>query len=430
MRKFVTKSRTVDDWSDSGKVTSWNGVVTNYGLTLRGVEAQMGFSNPDWIRYKRTGRKATGTEMGSEFVLSRINIDPGRLTIGGDNRGASSGYLVNGPFIPVAPGTFSMNFSPNLFGPDPSGVITTSVPRTALDAAGATAISRCAPTTPHANLSTLIGEIKKDGLPSADFALLRSADKGFVRSVASDNLKVQFETLPLISDIQDIHKAVTNSGRILAQYARDSDRSVHRRYSFPPVTTRTVLLQNSTGHQPFPSSYVWSLLGNLTWVRTVETTDWFSGSFRYHRAGNDTMWNSILQKYQDYNHLLGTGIGVSTAWELTPWSWAVDWFANTGDVFKNVQMMMNDGLIMEYGYMMRTVTTTDSFARFGARLSAGMGVKTLLALPNPWTAQVTRTDKFRLRANPFGFGVDFPDLSWRKMSILASLGITRDSRVP
>ena len=365
--------------------------------------------------------------MGGEFVTVKHEADDGRIQVVGAPAFRAD---VRGPFIPVNSTIQSFTIDSNLYGPNPgSGLMI--LPNYPLDLtpAGATAISRCAPTSPHADMATMIGELKSDGIPSLTSATLKGRDRGTFKGVASDNLKAQFELLPLVSDIKSVRGAIRDRSTILQQYARDSGRSVHRRYSFPKTsqTVRTVLSASA----PWPPlSDVWTSNGTVTRYVQTDVETWFSGSFVYHRAGNDTQWSAIQQKYQDLNHLLGVGIGPGTVWNLLPWSWAVDWFSNVGDVMKNVQMMMNDGLIMEYGFIMRTETVTTSYARDGHVMRSGYGCVSPPFLPKPWVATVTRTTKWRNQANPFGFGITYGGLNFRQMSILASLGITRSSRVP
>lgn len=95
----------------------------------------------------------------------------------------------------------------------------------------------------------------------------------------------------------------------------------------------------------------------------------------------------------------------------------------------NVSMMMADGLILRYGYVMQTETVSTTYTRLGAKLSTGYRANGG-PLPYAWTASTTRVNKWRSKANPFGFGIDYGGLSFRQMSILAALGITRSARTP
>jgi len=320
-----------------------------------------------------------------------------------------------------SPASFEVNLGGDTFVVIPDPVAN-------LDALGATAVSRCAPTNPNAGLATMLGELHGDGLPTATSSLLTSHNKGYINRAAADNLKLQFETLPFIGDIKDLHKSLTQHSRILRQYVRDSTRKVRRRYVFPSEDTQVAL---STGGQPYPSApYAFASYGSTSALRFTTNERWFAGQFSYVPIGlNTSKWNVLFDKYRKLNKLVGSSVGVSTVWNLTPWSWAVDWFTNTGDVLNNIQMMMNDGLIMEYGYVMETNTVRNVYTRTGARLNNGFSGGTY-GLPSVWSASSERILKHRRQANPFGFGITYDGLNFRQMSILASLGLTRDARVP
>jgi hypothetical protein len=95
-------------------------------------------------------------------------------------------------------------------------------------------------------------------------------------------------------------------------------------------------------------------------------------------------------------------------WELSPFSWLVDWFVNVGSVLDNRHMFDDLGLVMNYGYVMveqiRSTTTT-------IRTSDG----------ETFGSQARFVLKSRRRANPFGFGVTDSALSPFQISILGAL---------
>lgn len=341
---------------------------------------------------------------------------------------SSGGYrAVDGRFLPFAgsvTGTWSIPPNQHI---SVGGANIVIPPSSIIEGRGATAISRCAPTNPHAGLAVTIGELKNEGLPSLMSSTLKGKDRGTFKGVADDNLNAQFGVLPLYSDMKALHESLRDHKKILSQYARDSGRPVRRTYRFPSeIDTTTPSLGGDLGHWP-NTGFAFQSNGQISKVVTTSRETWFVGSFVYHRAGGEGQWNTILQKYQDMNHLLGTGLGPSTYWNLSPWSWAVDWFTNVGDVMNNIQMMMNDGLIMEYGYVMMTEVTETRWVRTGSKPYSAYAQYWDLS---PWVATKTVTKKWRRQANPFGFGIEFPSLSGRQMSILAALGITRSSRVP
>jgi hypothetical protein len=125
-----------------------------------------------------------------------------------------------------------------------------------------------------------------------------------------------------------------------------------------------------------------------------------------------------MDRYALLAKQLGLTLTPEHLWNLTPWSWALDWFANTGSVLSNISDYANAGLVMRYGYIMETTYVSDTYTMEGAVRTDGV------PFICPPLTLVTET-KVRQQANPFGFGVSFESLSGFQLSILSALGISR-----
>jgi hypothetical protein len=161
--------------------------------------------------------------------------------------------------------------------------------------------------------------------------------------------------------------------------------------------------------------------GAQSTVRVVEETTkrrWFSGSFTYYLPSEYDS-RSKIGKIALLADRLGLKPTPDTVWELSPWSWAIDWFSNTGDVISNVSDFANQGLVMHYGYIMEHSIRSRTY--FQER--SGYKINRSPVPAGPLTL-VTET-KVRRQANPFGFGVSWEGLSTFQASILAALGISR-----
>lgn len=309
---------------------------------------------------------------------------------------------------------------------------------------GGTAVSRCLPTSPAVDLATFLGELR-EGLPklagmTATDAFLKagrkkprrpkpkpSKSKRAKRKViegGGEFLNYQFGIAPLLSDIRKLNNAVIKSDLIVAQFKRDSGRLIRRSYSFPVTETEEVV-SVKTGQGMFPAlptpMYASTLLsdttGTLTCTRKVRIETWFSGGFTYYVDFDDDVLSHLHQKAQEIRRVYGLRLTPDVAWNLAPWSWAADWFANFGDVLKNASMLGADGLVMRYGYLMYQETVEDTYTHSGVNLKTG---------PTGPVSQVFRTVyKRRVKAHPYGFGLTDESLSPRQLAILAALGITR-----
>jgi len=248
-----------------------------------------------------------------------------------------------------------------------------------------------------------------------------------LKSPASEFLNYQFGVLPLISDVSDFVKTVIHMDKLLQQYVRDNGQVVRRRFVFKPevsvsevvVTPNTLPGMGANGalvqdFQKLPR-------GQVVRHREVSVYRWFSGAFVYHLPQTffAELYTPFASKFQVLRRLFGLELTPDVIWELTPWSWAIDWFSNAGDVLHNAGAWANGGLVMKYGYIMEHSIVRDTYTYVGpANLIDGPAT-----IPPPVTLVVET--KQRKAANPFGFGLTLDGLSTLQKSILAAVGLTR-----
>lgn len=128
--------------------------------------------------------------------------------------------------------------------------------------------------------------------------------------------------------------------------------------------------------------------------------------------------NTFLRKLKEYNRLFGVIPTPKTAWELTPFSWLLDWGGNFGDVITNVSQLGQDGLVLTYGYVMCHSKVTYDYVWKG-RVYVGN-----IPTPTQVTNRVVIDVKQRQGANPYGLGWTTSELTPKQLSILAALGIS------
>jgi len=289
-----------------------------------------------------------------------------------------------------------------------------------LDEFGATAIARCEPTKSPVNLATTLGELFKDGLPSMIGSQAWKSRAKASKDAGSEYLNYQFGWMPLVGDVRKFANTVVQFDTVLAQYERDANKPVRRRYEFPTERTITETQIGTTNGRravtaPLNSDLYGSPLGTVT--RTDETVRrrWFSGAFVYHLpTGYDS--RSKVEKLALIADRLGITPTPDTLWELAPWSWAADWFTNAGDVIHNTSAFAFGGLVMRYGYVMEHTVQKRRYSITSSGLKTPKNISDLVL--------VTET-KIRREANPFGFGVTWDGLSPFQASIAAALGLSR-----
>lgn len=319
----------------------------------------------------------------------------------------------NGRYFPIPVSSSSNNLFPS----------SSYSSREVLEEKGTEAIAICKPTNAVADTSTFLGEILKDGLPKLVGHTLWKDKTLAARNAGDEFLNVEFGWLPMIRDMRSIAYGVTHAQTVVNQYVRDAGRQVRRNFSFPVEKTQTVTTYEgpNSGYgylSPASTKLLFSMgTGKTVETRTTSKSRWFSGAFTYHLPTSLTNVIGDPEIALKAKQVLGLELTPETVWNLTPWSWAVDWFSNTGDVISNLSDWALDGLVMRYGYMMET--TIDS-VRYSWQETSHVNGK-----PTPSTLEFVTVTKQRIGANPFGFGITWDGLSPIQVAITAALGLSR-----
>jgi len=314
---------------------------------------------------------------------------------------------------------------------------------------GAFLIKKASPIASQASLVGAVAELLKDGIPEMLFSSIMkvasSRKRDTIKALAGDYLNYMFAVSPTINDIKKLIEAIMKLDRQIKQLKRDSGKDIFRSRGLPNSETTNestldspasfaVALPTSGISQPLTGNYLWGnpslspvLRGSATTRDTRET--WFTGSFTYYLERllppkyMTDFFGSVLQ-VKDFSMLNDILIGeyligaspenfnISVGWQLTPFSWLVDWFADVGTVIDNANTFNNLGLVMNYGYLMCKETRDISMTlnmRDGSSQSAH------------WRYERKR----RRRANPFGFGLTDSSLSTTQQSLLGALVLSR-----
>lgn len=291
-----------------------------------------------------------------------------------------------------------------------------------LDPIGAEAISIVDPTNPNADLGVALGEIaidRKISIPGIQ-AWRRRLEP--IKAAGSEYLSAVFGWVPLVSEIKNTAQSVKDGNTIIENYSNASGTDVHREFEFPTEeseSSEVVYSGARASYHPLMSIGPATYSGpgtDLTRHRKTTVKRWFSGSFTY-KAGSSSSIATCLGYGSDADKLFGVALTPDLVWELTPWSWAIDWFSNAGNVIFNASAMGLAGLVMRYGYIMEETSIVDTYS---LPYSGLIGVDGTVP---PIT--VTYTVKRRREANPFGFGLTWDGLSPTQLAITAALGITR-----
>jgi len=287
------------------------------------------------------------------------------------------------------------------------------------------------PNKPVADMATALGELRtKFGVPSIPGNLFFWENKA--RSALSkgggEYLNVQFGWLPMISDIKKIAGAVLQSQQLVEQYLSDSGKNIYRRRELPELHTNLSITNDIV------SSFLFSgfssndsqlftgpgISGRVSQVVNHDRKIWFTGSFSYFLSEGIDPLDRISLYASLARKLVGARLTPEVLWELQPWSWLADWVFNLGSILENLESFQTDGLVARYAYLMCTdkVTVDVTSSRHG-----------LSHLFGEISRRTVTTHKQRVRATPYGFGLDPQTWSAERWAILAALGLTKSPRL-
>lgn len=274
-----------------------------------------------------------------------------------------------------------------------------------MDAAGAQLVNSCKPTNPTVDLATTLAEF----LSERKFFSL----PGKAGSVEGEYLNYMFGVAPTVSAAQDLRTAIRDKDEILQQFRRDRGKRIRRRALLDGEVESSTTI--SEGKNPafigaLPSSECFDA-GQLRISTTIRRRTWFSGAFTYYYP--DEGFGKTLA---ELDRLYGVKPDVGTAWELIPFSWLADYKLSTGAAISNMASFSSDGLVMQYGYVMRETIKEELYSWKG-QLNDVNSVPHTVVLEGRKKTTVQQ----RRKANPFGFGINPGSLSTRQKSILAAL---------
>lgn len=396
-------------------------------------------------RGKHTQRnKSKGTTTINPNGAKNVTVEGGQTTSSeGHARSKNGKYMSGGPFfttklqhaIPTRDVTIDPPWTNNLHnkyeGPIfvPTGQIPDStngkisIPSPGgdsyLDPIGAEAIARTNPMNPNADLGVALGELVRDRIPVPIIRSWKDRTRA-AQFAGSEYLNAVFGWLPLIDEIKDVSQSVLDGNTILENYRSASGTLVHREFAFPDSESVSETKLSGTHRAQYvtgSSVGEWNGTGvEITRTEVSRTRRWFSGSYTYHASQAPSV-AKMIGYGSEAEKLFGLSLTPDLVWELTPWSWAIDWFSNAGDVISNATYLGAAGLVLKYGYIMEETSRTITYSMPSTGLTGVTG-----SVPPCIVTQVT---KRRREANPFGFGLSWDGLSPTQLAITAALGITR-----
>ncbi len=406
-----------------GKVS--NGIVEHGFATFRsdvlatGKQITVSESNP-------INRKTGKYDSGGPFYTSRVDYHFNDGSVSKAYRG-NRDMFYSGPVRTILP---TLEEQVNV-GFKATGLAFGDKNESQMLSDGTIAISRSSPINPASNLGTSLAETFREGLPSLPGIQSWKRRTEIAKAAGSEYLNYQFGWAPLKDEVHKVSNAASHHADIMKQYQKGEGSNTHRTYEFPLQSFHNTIASGTTfpeatGMSPFFHTGCEPAQRQISLVR--ETKKWFEGCFTYGLPSSTDSWREHLGFGSEAGQVLGLNLTPTLLWELTPWSWAVDWFSNSGEVINNVTNFGLAGLVMRYGYMMEeTIEKVTAEVGKAEWLTADKlgGPAYKATYSTPCSSSISLTTKRRVPASPFGFSVGWEGLSPTQLAITAALGITK-----
>lgn len=414
LTSYASRTRPTVTYESSGKRFVSGSVVSSYaGECAAGYgEEKTSLNHPEW-HY----RKGRARDIGGPFFHRKVSVGtnfPATLELSQGN--TSFGYVHSGFLAPIAVQRLMRSIQDRTMF---SGDIWTSdhaLPRGELRALGLEMMLSASPTTPAFQAANALGEL----ISEKKFFSIPGRDLSSQKGLAGEYLNLQFGILPVISDVKDLIDVHERSEAIMQQYLRDSGKPVSRRREKPTeVTTSTTTYTTGGPIQLLAANgtVLATALGQptkLTITQKMTRDVWFSGLWRYYVPVSTGSW---IDSVVDRNRVYGFVPTPSTAWELTPFSWLVDWFLNVDDFIRQAFIAGTDGSVPVRSYVMCKTTQRTEYTWTGNLRVAGSWK------PHTFSWWTDETIHQREKARAYGLDWKSDGLTAKQLSILTALGI-------
>lgn len=302
-----------------------------------------------------------------------------------------------------------------------------------LDVYGALAIERTIPVNPLTSLAVSLGEIYSDGLPKIPLLTSTFTSVGkAAKSIGGEFLNWTFGYQPTAKDAAGTANAAIFANYAIKQFMRDNGKTVRRGYTFPSQITNSYSSVSSGGAQfldPSGLSVANTMFSNsagnpCTIVETLQTTRklYFKGAYSYFIPIGSSVLDKMQRHADQAQLVLGLEVNPDSLYQVAPFSWLVDWFYDVGTIVHNLNAFANNGLVLRWGYMMCEDHTIHTVTHHG------LTTRATTALPHIPFGSVTSVyhtvRKRRVKATPYGFGLNPATFSDGQWAILGALGLT------
>lgn len=291
-----------------------------------------------------------------------------------------------------------------------------------------------APDRAGASIGVTLIELIRGDIPTLlkNFQEMMAYYKTFRNYVGSETLNIMFGWTPLIQEWANVIKVGMALERVVYYESFRRKRNWDGP-SFNRETTRTRSI-NSIG-TPYGNASApkqGAVTTSTGFGKTYATQEFEMAVEDYHLTSKYTglakagrRAESFSDQAMDVAKRMGVVDDPRLIWDLTPYSWLVDWFTTMGASISNAQVYapFSGKYTSDYAYM----TTKHTYLVEGTLLRATTGPDSYFRdfSVTSGKSSLNSVSLWRARATPFGFGTQLGSLSASQFAILVALGFAK-----
>ena len=241
--------------------------------------------------------------------------------------------------------------------------------------------------------------------------LLRSLGQSSIKRFSKGNLSYEFGVKPMLSDLAKLIQFGKSFENRLADLQRLRDSGGYTRkvglWSGSVISAPDTLVTTNSSPSTFQCSH------RLTMITTSRKA-WGYGNILADKSWVRSPPSDQQLKYFTRRAVLGASPSLSTAWELIPWSWLIDWFSTIGDFLAanrgGIPFRLSEPAVCVYG--LTTYHYVLESSNFG-----------FLKGEHSWT--LSEETKSRIAYTGAFPSLTLPAITRRQVGILGSLAVLR-----
>ena len=335
------------------------------------------------------------------------------------------------------PGTGSINVTPYTYGFG-NGASPLSVSPANRQGTANRYFAATAPDRKVGSLGTTLIELLRGDVPSLlkNFHNMMAGYKNVRNYAGSEGLNIMFGWTPLIQEWANIVKVGMGLERVIYY------ESFRRKRQWDGPTYSSESSSNATQLSflttPWPSTERYTQPGDVVGPTSgfgvsTRTQSFVTAREDYHMTSKYTglakagrRAESFSDQAMDVAKRMGLIDDPELIWDLTPYSWLVDWFTTMGDSIANAHVYspFSGKYTTDYAYMTtrHTVTNKQHLLR-GPVVLSSPGVRSFAVTSAQ--GEQTSVSTWRARATPFGFGTQLGSLNASQFAVLVALGFAK-----